>query len=80
MRERVKSISYEKPITNCGVCGNASLEAVHVCARHRFAEGLPVIDGEVIHRLPEALRAAQTVFDRTGSLHATALLNTGGDL
>jgi FdhD protein len=72
LRERVKSLSYEKPITNCGVSGKASLEAVHVCARHRFAEGLPVIDGEVTLWLPEALRAAQTDFDRTGGLHATA--------
>jgi hypothetical protein len=45
--------------SSCGVCGKASLKAVQVCARHRLAEGLPVTDGEVIYRLPGALRAAQ---------------------
>jgi FdhD protein len=66
--------------SSCGVCGKASLEAVQVCARHRLAEGRPVVDGEVIHHLPEALRAAQTVFDRTGGLHAAALFTTQGEL
>jgi FdhD protein len=66
--------------SSCGVCGKASLAAVQVCARHRIAAGQPVVAGEVIHRLPEALRAAQPVFDRTGGLHAAALFTTGGDL
>jgi FdhD protein len=66
--------------SSCGVCGKASLEAVQVCARHRLAEGLPVVEGEVIHKLPEVLRASQTVFERTGGLHAAALFNTEGEL
>jgi FdhD protein len=66
--------------SSCGVCGKASLETVQVCARHRPAEGLPVVDGDVIHHLPQALRAAQTVFDCTGGLHAAALFNTKGEL
>lgn len=66
--------------SSCGVCGKASLEAVQVCARHRLAEGLPVVDGEVIYHLPEVLRGAQTVFDCTGGLHAAALFNTKGEL
>jgi len=66
--------------SSCGVCGKASLEAVQVCARHRLAEGRPVVKGEVIHRLPEILRASQTVFERTGGLHAAALFNTKGEL
>ncbi len=66
--------------SSCGVCGKASLEAVQVCARHRLAEGLPVIDGEVIYHLPEVLRASQTVFEHTGGLHAAALFNTKGEL
>jgi FdhD protein len=66
--------------SSCGVCGKTSLEAVQVCARRRLAEGLPVVEAEVIHRLPEALRAAQAVFDRTGGLHAAALFGTGGKL
>jgi len=66
--------------SSCGVCGKASLEAVRVCARHRLPEGRPLVEAGVIHRLPEKLRAAQTVFDRTGGLHAAALFDARGRL
>jgi FdhD protein len=66
--------------SSCGVCGKASLEAVRICSRHRPPECRPVVEAAVIHRLPETLRAAQTVFDRTGGLHAAALFDTCGNL
>jgi FdhD protein len=66
--------------SSCGVCGKASLEAVRVCARSRLRNDRPVVEAGVIHRLPKALRAAQTVFDRTGGLHAAALFDAAGRL
>jgi FdhD protein len=66
--------------SSCGVCGKASLEAVRVCARHRLPDGQPVVEAAVIHRLPEALRTAQTVFERTGGLHAAALFDARGQM
>lgn len=66
--------------SSCGVCGKASLEAVRVCSPHRPAEGQPVVEAAVIHRLPDILRAEQAVFDRTGGLHASALFDIHGDL
>jgi FdhD protein len=66
--------------SSCGVCGKASLEAVRVQARHRPSADRPAVEAAVIHRLPEALRAAQTVFDRTGGLHASALFDPRGNL
>jgi FdhD protein len=66
--------------SSCGVCGKASLEAVRVGSRHRLLDGRPIVEAEVICRLPEALRAAQTVFDRTGGLHAAALFDPRGQL
>jgi FdhD protein len=66
--------------SSCGVCGKASLEAVRVCTRSRLPEGTPVVESAVIHRLPEALRTAQAVFDRTGGLHAAALFDAEGNL
>jgi FdhD protein len=66
--------------SSCGVCGKASLEMVRVCAGSRAPDGQPVLEARVIRRLPEALRAAQAVFDRTGGLHAAALFDTRGRL
>ena len=66
--------------SSCGVCGKASLAAVRVHCRSRPAEGLPAVEAAVIHRLPDALRAAQPAFDRTGGLHAAALFDAGGAL
>jgi FdhD protein len=66
--------------SSCGVCGKASLDAVRVFARHRPVEGQPVVNAEVIGQLPATLRAAQTVFDHTGGLHAAALFDVRGQL
>jgi FdhD protein len=66
--------------SSCGVCGKVSLEAVRVCSPVRLGYNHPIVDAEVISRMPEALRAAQTVFDRTGGLHAAALFDSHGQL
>jgi FdhD protein len=64
--------------SSCGVCGKASLEAIEV-------RSAPVADGlettaEAIIGMPDALRARQKVFERTGGLHAAALFDAGGAL
>jgi FdhD protein len=66
--------------SSCGVCGKASLEAVRVRARDRTPEGHPILEAAVIHHLPDVLRSAQSVFDRTGGLHAAALFDDRGNL
>jgi FdhD protein len=64
--------------SSCGVCGKASIEAVRVAAG-AVGDG-PAIDRGVLESLPERLRDAQRVFDRTGGLHAAGLFTPGGDL
>ncbi len=66
--------------SSCGVCGKTSLEAVRSCTTTRCQPGQPVVDVNVLYRLPEMLRGAQAVFDRTGGLHASALFDTQGQL
>jgi FdhD protein len=64
--------------SSCGVCGKASLDAIDVqCAP--IADG-PVVAPEVVTALPDALRRAQAVFDRTGGLHAAGLFDREGAL
>ncbi len=63
---------------SCGLCGKTALDEV-VLDAPPFADG-PTVDAAVITGLPERLRAAQTVFDQTGALHAAALCGTDGDV
>ena len=64
--------------SSCGVCGKASIEAVRVAAGP-VADG-PVVDPDTLQALPDRLREAQRVFDRTGGLHASGLFTAEGDL
>jgi FdhD protein len=65
--------------SSCGVCGKASIDAAMgpACAP---VEGRVVLDPAVLLALPEKLRAAQPVFDRTGGLHGAALFAPSGAL
>lgn len=66
--------------SSCGVCGKASLDAIEVqgCSWIPFG-GLEVADA-VIRGLPDRVRAAQPVFERTGGIHAAALFRPDGTL
>jgi FdhD protein len=64
--------------SSCGICGKASIDAVRVAAEPVPAG--PTIEGETLSSLPEALRAAQRVFERTGGLHAAGLFERSGEL
>ncbi|MGD9483204.1 formate dehydrogenase accessory sulfurtransferase FdhD [Streptomyces sp. TRM70308] len=67
--------------SSCGVCGKASLDAVRTTARWPLPDaGATRLDTEVLAALPDKLRAAQRVFDRTGGLHAAALFTWDGEL
>ncbi|MEO3858639.1 formate dehydrogenase accessory sulfurtransferase FdhD [Acrocarpospora sp. B8E8] len=65
--------------SSCGVCGKASLDAVRTVARWEVASDPVKMDPSVISELPDRLRAAQRVFDRTGGLHAAGLFTPGGN-
>lgn len=63
--------------SSCGLCGKASIEAVH--------QHFPPIDSDLqaapdfISKLPESLRGAQASFSKTGGLHAAGLFNVDGN-
>ncbi len=63
----------------CGVCGKAHLDALEVRCPAPPAAG-PRVSPALLARLPERLRAAQTLFGRTGGLHAAGLFDARGRL
>ncbi|MFI6288992.1 formate dehydrogenase accessory sulfurtransferase FdhD [Streptomyces sp. NPDC051018] len=67
--------------SSCGLCGKTSLDAVRTTARFPIADTPPVrLEPALLATLPDRLREAQRVFDRTGGLHAAALFSEDGDL
>lgn len=63
--------------SSCGVCGKASLNAVRIQLPEGERDAFEIAAAD-LHRLPEALRASQTEFDRTGGLHASACFDAKG--
>ncbi len=80
----VPDITLERNVyttSSCGLCGKASLDAVRTTTRHPIADTPPLrVTPELLAGLPDRLRAAQRVFDRTGGLHAAALFDEHGEL
>ncbi|MGY5125596.1 formate dehydrogenase accessory sulfurtransferase FdhD [Streptomyces nigrescens] len=82
----VPDITLERNVyttSSCGLCGKASLDAVRTTARWPLdtSPDTPVrIEPATLSALPDRLRAAQRVFERTGGLHAAALFTTDGEL
>lgn len=66
--------------SSCGLCGKASLEAVRTISRWQVDRDPLRLNAATIATMPEKLRAAQRVFDRTGGLHAAALFDATGQL
>jgi FdhD protein len=64
----------------CGVCGKASIAELEVTGRFRLTDDQCQVAPEVLARLPDDLRRAQRVFERTGGLHAAGLFTSAGDL
>ncbi|GAA4416441.1 formate dehydrogenase accessory sulfurtransferase FdhD [Actinokineospora soli] len=65
--------------SSCGVCGKAALDAVKLRTRYSPAADGVAVPASVLTRLPDALRAAQKVFDATGGLHAAGLFTATGE-
>jgi len=65
--------------SSCGLCGKESLDALCPPGISRPNPDFR-IDPEILCGLPETLRAAQTLFGRTGGLHAAGLFDPTGKL
>ncbi|MBM4184874.1 MAG: formate dehydrogenase accessory sulfurtransferase FdhD [Gemmatimonadetes bacterium] len=74
--ERLRRNFYTS--SSCGVCGKASLDAVEARGCRTLSAG-PSIDASLLPGLPDRLREAQAVFERTGGLHAAGLFDLSGE-
>jgi FdhD protein len=63
---------------SCGICGKATLGEIAV--RCDTLPTGPVVTREVVIGMPATLRAAQSVFEATGGLHAAGLFDPDGRL
>jgi FdhD protein len=61
----------------CGVCGKDSIEAALTTVRGTPWQGPPARP-DVVRRLPDLLREEQSVFARTGGVHAAGLFTADG--
>jgi FdhD protein len=80
-RQRVERSGHQRVFVanaSCGLCGKATLDEVEQQCEPVGAG--PVVARSVVGALPERLRAAQTVFDATGGLHAMARFTPDGEL
>jgi FdhD protein len=64
--------------SSCGLCGKASIEAVH--GRFPAVESEAVVTPAILSSLPDALRRVQTTFGQTGGLHAAGIFDLSGTL
>ena len=62
---------------SCGTCGKASVDDLEV-AGPPLGPG-PVVPRSVLVALPDRLREAQRLFDRTGGLHAAGRFTAAGE-
>ena len=64
--------------SSCGVCGKASLEQIKIHAKPIDTKLKVKLD--VIYNLGHSLRKAQTLFEKTGGLHAAGVFDEHGVL
>ncbi|KRC66339.1 formate dehydrogenase family accessory protein FdhD [Aeromicrobium sp. Root236] len=76
-------VSLERHVytsSSCGICGTASIDAVHKAAHFGHLDDASSWTHDLLGTLPDRLREGQKVFDRTGGVHAAGLFDVSGEL
>ncbi|PQZ88153.1 sulfurtransferase FdhD [Arthrobacter sp. MYb227] len=64
----------------CGICGTNSIDEVRKKSAFTLPPDTGRVELEVLLAMPERLRVAQHLFERTGGVHAAGLFSTDGEL
>jgi len=66
--------------SSCGVCGKTSLQALQINREIHLDPSQPKHSVEFLLQTPGIVREKQSIFERTGGLHAAALFDAGQNL
>src|SRR5690606_12603596 len=80
---RVDALRLERHFyttSSCGICGKASLEALSLAGYEPVVNAGFRISSKLLMQVPDALRAQQALFSRTGGNHATGLFDMDGQV
>lgn len=66
--------------SSCGVCGKASLDALHVAGQQTLAGQQSRFSRDMIVAMPDRVRDKQSLFESTGGLHAAAVFDAHGEI
>jgi FdhD protein len=66
--------------SSCGVCGKTSLEALRVTGQSSLAGCTDTFARDLITSMPDRVKRQQSVFTKTGGLHAAAVFDPQGEI
>jgi len=66
--------------SSCGICGKPSLESLEKTTCHFPISAQPIVNKEIIYQLSDILMEQQSVFKKTGGIHAAGLFEIDGTL
>ena len=64
----------------CGVCGTDEIAAISAASPYAVAADPLIVTSAMLTSLPDAMRARQKGFDRTGGMHAAAIATRDGEV
>jgi len=78
VNRKVQSSRTSWSTSSCGLCGKATLDAIHQACQP--ITSTITVDYDVLYSLSSRLRQAQANFERTGGIHAVAIFDAQGSL
>ncbi len=66
--------------SSCGICGKQTLDSLEKTTCYYPLPGVPIITSTILGQLSNQLRAAQSIFEETGGIHAVGLFDAVGAL
>ena len=66
--------------SSCGVCGKMTIESLELLHQPQLNKKKPRLDAALLQTLPDQLKAAQKLFEKTGGVHGAGLFSSDGKM